>query len=165
VYEAIAAAWGHRRRCELYHAALLVSLDGERYAIELAPAFGGSTVDRGVVRTGAVGSRLLGWSSLFRYELRCCRNGTIPDLGYAVGGPETLTTDPLTTRRLLEGVAMVPTVVWGRDELKAGETWNSNSVVAWLITRAGIRGDTLQPPLGGRAPGWGSGVAVATRAQ
>ena len=163
LYEAIAAAWEHRRRCEIYHAALLVSLDGERYAIELAPAFGGNPVDRGVVSTGAVGSRLLGWSSLFRYELRCCRSGTIPDLGYAVAGPQTLTTDPLTTRRLLEGVALVPTVVWGRDELKAGEMWNCNSVVAWLITHAGIRGDALQPPPGGRAPGWGSGVEVAMR--
>jgi hypothetical protein len=164
LFEAIAAAWEHRPRCQLYHAALVVSLDGDRYAVELAPAFGGSRVDHGVVGTGAVGSHLLGWSSLFRYELRCWRGGTIPDLSFAVGGPQTLTTDPATTRRLLDGVGAVPTPVWGRDELKAGEMWNCNSVIAWLIANAGIRTKALQPPPGGRAPGWGSGVEVATRA-
>jgi hypothetical protein len=164
VFEAIAAAWERRPRRDLYHAALLVSLDGDRYAVELAPALSGSRADRGVVRTGAVGSRLLGRSALFRYELRCWRGGTIPDLAFAVGGPQTLTTDPLAARRLLDGVDEVPTPVWGRDELEAGEMWNSNSVVAWLIAHAGIRTEAVGPPPGGRAPGWRSGVAVATRA-
>ena len=164
VFEAIAAACEQRPRCDLYHAALVVSLAGERYAVELAPAVGGNRADRGVVSTGAVGSRRLGRSALFRYELRCWRGGTIPDLGFAVGGPLTLTTDPLAARRLLDGVGMVPSAVWGRDELKAGEMWNSNSVIAWLITRAGICADALQPPAGGRAPGWAAGVTVATRA-
>jgi ribose transport system substrate-binding protein len=50
------------------------------------------------------------------------------------------------------------------DELEAGEMWNCNSVIAWLITRAGIRTAALRPPPGGRAPGWGSGVEVAMRA-
>jgi hypothetical protein len=164
LFEAIAAAREHRPRRDLYHAALLVSIERERYVVELAPAFGGSGVDRGVVRTGAVGTRLLGWSPLFRYELRCWRDGTIPDLGFAVGGPRTLTTDPATADRLLDNVARVPTAVWGRDELEAGEMWNSNSVIAWLIAQAGIRAESVQPPTGGRAPGWGSGVAVARRA-
>jgi hypothetical protein len=163
VFEAIAAACQRRPRCDLYHAALVVSLDGQRYALELAPAFGGSRASRGVVKTGAVGSRLLGWSSLFRYELRCWRGGTIPYLGFAVGGPQTLTSDPLTASRLLDGVARVPTAVWGRDELHAGEMWNSNSVVAWLIATAGIGTDALHPPRGGRAPGWGAGITVASR--
>jgi hypothetical protein len=163
LFEALAAAWQRRPRRDLYHAALVVSLDGERYAVELAPAFGRRGVDRGVVRTGAVGSRFLGWSTLFRYELRCWRDGTIPDLGYAVGGPQTLSTDPLEARRLLDSVGLVPTVVWGRDELKAGEMWNSNSVVAWLITHACICTDALRPPVGGRAPGWAAGVTVARR--
>jgi hypothetical protein len=164
VFEAVAAAWQRRPRCDLYHAALIVSLDGERYAVELAPAFGGSRADRGAVRTGAVGSRLLGWSSLFRYELRCWRSGTIPDLGFAVGGPQRLTTEPREARRVLDGVSMVPAVVWGRDELKAGEMRNSNSVIAWLITHAGICTEALRPPAGGRAPGWAAGVTVAARA-
>ena len=164
LFEAIAAACQRRRRCDLYHAALIASLDGERYAVELAPAFGGRRANRGVVGTGAVGSRWLAWSSLFRYELRCWRGGTIPDLELAVGGPRTLTTDPLAVRRLLDGVGMVPSAVWGRDELETGEMWNSNSAIAWLITHAGIRADAIQPPPGGRAPGWASGVTVARRA-
>jgi hypothetical protein len=164
LFEAITAARQRRPRRALYHAALLVSLDGECYAVELAPAFSRSREDHGVMHTGAVGSRLLGWSSLFRYELRCWRSGTIPDLSFAVDGPETLSDDPLAARRLLDEVANVPAVVWGRDELKAGEMWNSNSVIAWLITRAGICADTLQPPMGGRAPGWAAGVTVARRA-
>jgi hypothetical protein len=164
LFEAIVAACERRPRRDLYHAALVVSLDGERYVVELAPAFGGRRATRGVVHTGAVGSRHLGWSSLFRYELRCWRGGTIPDLGFAVGGPQTLTTDPYDTRRLLDSVGLVPTAVWGRDELKAGEMWNSNSVIAWLIAHAGICADALQPPAGGRAPGWAAGITVATRA-
>ena len=36
-------------------------------------------------------------------------------------------------RRILDLVAEVPTPVWGRDELRTGEMWNSNSVIAWLI--------------------------------
>jgi hypothetical protein len=41
--------------------------------------------------------------------------------------------------------------------------WNSNSVIAWLIARAGIPADAVAPPPGGRAPGWRSGLAVAAR--
>jgi hypothetical protein len=55
----------------------------------------------------------------------------------------------------------VPRPVWGRDELKAGEMWNSNSVIAWLIASAGLTTETLRPPPHGRAPGWLSGLAVA----
>jgi hypothetical protein len=42
--------------------------------------------------------------------------------------------------------------------------WNSNSVVAWLLTRAGIDADAIRPPTGGRAPGWRAGI-VAARAR
>jgi hypothetical protein len=34
VFEAIEAARRHRRRCDLYHAALVVELNGDRYTIE-----------------------------------------------------------------------------------------------------------------------------------
>ena len=65
----------------------------------------------------------------------------------------------------------LPTAVWGRDELKTGYMWNSNSVVSWLITRSGIaRPDDgglkgIQPPVKGRAPGWAAGIIVAARAE
>lgn len=163
VFEAIDAARHHRPRCDLYHAALIVTLDGEQYTIELAPAWDANAASRGVVCTGAVGSRYLGWSRLFRYELRCWRGGSIPDLHYAVGGAQRLSSDPAAARRLLDVVAAVPTAVWGRDELKAGEMWNCNSVIAWLIATADIATEDIQPPAGGRAPGWNPGLLVASR--
>jgi len=164
VFEAIAAARQHRGRCDLYHAALVVELDGDRYTIEVAPSPDGDEASRGVAGTGAVGSRYLGWWRLFRYEVRCWRGGSIPDLGEAVGAPRRVTSDPRVARRLLDLVATVPTPVWGRDELKAGEMWNSNSVIAWLIATAGLPTDLLRPPPRGRTPGWFAGLEVARRA-
>ena len=55
--------------------------------------------------------------------------------------------------------------MWGRDELGAGEMWNSNSVIAWVIARSGIEAQSIQPPRGGRAPGWRAGVVVASRTE
>jgi hypothetical protein len=163
VFEAIEAARQHRQRCDLYHSALIVELDGDRYTIEIAPSPNADEASRGVAATGAVGSRFLGWWRLFRYEVRCWRGGSIPDLGEAVGAPRRLTTDPRVARRLLDLVRTVPTPVWGRDELDAGEMWNSNSVIAWLIDSVGLPTDRLAPPPRGRAPGWFSGLEVARR--
>jgi hypothetical protein len=53
--------------------------------------------------------------------------------------------------------------VWGRDELDAGEMWNSNSVVSWLLARSGFDVNSIRPPAGGRAPGWQAGLIVARR--
>jgi hypothetical protein len=163
VFEAIHAARQHRRRRDLYHAALVVELDGDRYTIEVAPSPDADEASRGVVGTGAVGSRCVGWMRLFRYEVRCWRGGSIPDLGEAVGGPCRLTSDARVARRLLDLVAAVPRPVWGRDELKAGEMWNSNSMSAWLIATTGLSTDLLRPPRRGRAPGWLAGLEVARR--
>jgi hypothetical protein len=41
--------------------------------------------------------------------------------------------------------------------------WNSNSVIAWLIARTGLDAEAIQPPTGGRAPGWNAGLVVARR--
>jgi hypothetical protein len=163
VFEAIAAARQHRRRCDLYHAALVVECDGEDFTIEVAPSPDADEASRGVVATGAVGSRYVGWVRVFRYEVRCWRGGSISDLGEAVGGARRLTGDRLVARRLLDLVTTDPTPVWGRDELKAGEMWNSNSVAAWLIATAGLPTDHLRPPSRGRAPGWDAGLEVARR--
>jgi hypothetical protein len=70
LFEAITAARRHRQRCDLYHAALVVEVDGERYTIEIAPSPNADEGSRGVVGTGAVGSRHIGWLRLFRYEVR-----------------------------------------------------------------------------------------------
>ena len=157
VYEALR---GSRRA--LYHAALVVESEGERYAIELAPSPDAHEHARGVVATGAVGSPWLARLRLFRYEVRCWPSGEIPDLRYAVGGPLRLDADP---RRVLDLVATVPTPTWGRDELHTGEMWNSNSVIAWVLQAAGVTAGRLNPPNGGRAPGWRAGLAFAGNPQ
>jgi hypothetical protein len=53
--------------------------------------------------------------------------------------------------------------VWGRDELGTGEMWNSNSVIAWVITSSGMETESIRLPAGGRAPGWRAGLEVARR--
>jgi hypothetical protein len=163
VFEAIEAARRHRQRCDLYHAALVVELDGDRYTIEVAPSPDADGASRGVVAAGAVGSRHLGRLRLFRYEVRCWRGGSIPDLGDAVGGPRRLSSAPRVAHRIVDLVATVPRPVWGRDEMQAGEMWNSNSVIAWLIATAGLSTELLRPPLHGRAPGWYAGLEAARR--
>jgi hypothetical protein len=109
VFEAVEALRDHRERCEHFHAALVVAVDGDRDTIEIAPSPDAHEADRGVVAMGAVGSRHLGRLRLFRYEVRCWRGGCIPDLGAAVGGPRRLTDDPLVARRIIDAVATVPT--------------------------------------------------------
>jgi hypothetical protein len=162
VYEALTAARSRREQCDLYHAALVLTIDGERHTIEVTPSPDADDQSRGVVATGAVGSRWAGWLRLFRYEVRCWPGGTIPDLRYAVETGQ-LTDDPRVARRLLALVPTVPTPVWGRDELRTGDMWNSNSVVAWLIATAGLPTDGLRPPPHGRAPGWDAGLELARR--
>jgi hypothetical protein len=165
VYEWLAARLGHREPRDLYHSALEVRLGHERYVIEMAPVWNERTPERGVVLEGAVGSRLLGCLRAFRYEIRCWPGGRIPDVAEAVDSPRRLTTDAAAARRVLDLVARVPTAVWGRDELGAGEMWNSNSVIAWLLAMAGVDTELTQPPAGGRAPGRDAGLVVADRAQ
>ena len=163
VYEAIKAAQQRRPRFDLYHAALIVNWNADRYTIELAPSPNADETSRGVVGVGPVGSRRLGRWRLFRYELRCCRGGSIPDLDYAVGEVQCLSNDPVVARRLLDLTPTVPTLVWGRDQLKTGDMWNSNSVIAWLIASCALPAGELSPPPRGRAPGWGAGIEIARR--
>jgi hypothetical protein len=163
VYEAL-VAWHRRRpRRDLYHAALVLRLDGVEHAIEVAPSPDADEAGRGVVATGPVGSRLAGRWRIFRYEVRCWRGGAIPDIAEAVGGADRLSRDPETVRRLLELVPDVPREVWGRDAMGVGDMWNSNSVVAWLLAGAGIAVHRVHPPPGGRAPGWDAGLEAARR--
>jgi hypothetical protein len=90
-------------------------------------------------------------------------NGVIPDIGEAVDSPVVLTTDVAAARRLLDLVPQVPMLVWGRDEIHAGEMWNSNSIMSWLIARTGLDVASILPPPGGRAPGWNAGLVLAAR--
>lgn len=163
VFEALVAAREHRARADLYHSALEVRLADGRHVIEMTPVWNGGRRDRGVVSEGPVGSPLLGRSRLFRYEVRRWRGGAIPDVAEAVDSPVLVSDDPHRAGRLLELVPAFPTATWGRDELRAGEMWNSNSLIAWLLARSGPGAELLTPPRGGRAPGWGAGQVVAAR--
>ena len=162
VFEAIAARLQHRGRADLYHSALEVSVPEGRFVIEQAPAWGTSG-ERGVVAEGPVGIRAAGRLRLFRYEVRRWREGVIPDAAEAVESPRRLSDDIEQARRLLELVPAMPTPVWGRDELRTGEMWNSNSFISWLLVRTGFDPSAIHPPAGGRAPGWHAGVVVARR--
>ena len=162
IFEWLAARLEHRDRCDLYHSALDVHVPEERFVIEQAPAWGEGG-ERGVVAEGAVGTRVAGRLRLFRYEIRRWRDGVIPDISEAVESPQRLSDDADRARRLLELVPHVPTPVWGRDELQTGEMWNSNSLISWLITRSDLDVESVNRPVGGRAPGWSAGIVVAKR--
>jgi hypothetical protein len=164
VFEAIAARLGHRPTCDLYHSGLVVHVPEGRFVIEQAPVRDLNGAQRGVVAEGAVGARWAGRFRIFRYEVRSWRDGVIPDVAEAVESPQRLSNDARQAQRLLDLVPSVPTPVWGRDELGAGEMWNSNSTISWLIARSGIAAETIPLPNGGRAPGWEAGIAVARRA-
>jgi hypothetical protein len=116
---------------------------------------------RGVVAEGPVGTRLARRARVLRYEIRRWRDGVIADIVHAVDSPRRLSTDLLVARRMLALVPDAPTPVWGRDEIGAGEMWNSNSLVSWLVARSGIDLDSVHPPPRGRAPGWDAGVWYA----
>jgi hypothetical protein len=160
VFEWIAARLDRRDRCDLYHSALEVRVPEGRFAIEMTPIGAGDGAERGVVADGPVGTRAAGRFPLFRYEIRRWRDGVIPDLAEAVDSPQRLTDGLDAARLLLDLVPKVPTPVWGRDELAAGEMWNSNSLISWLIVRSGLDVDSIHIPAGGRAPGWRAGIAI-----
>jgi hypothetical protein len=165
VFEAAAARAARRPACDLYHSALEVRVAAARFVIEQAPVRDARGEQRGVVAEGPVGIRWAGRFRIFRYEIRRWREGRIPDVDEAVDSPRRLTDEEASAQRVLDLVPQVPTPVWGRDDLKTGDMWNSNSVIAWLIARGGIDTESIQPPTAGRAPGWHAGLVVARRQQ
>jgi hypothetical protein len=165
IFQAVAARLERRAPCDLYHAALEVRVPEGRFVIEQAPVPDSHGEKRGVVAEGAVGTRWAARFRLFRYEVRRWGDGSIPDADEAVESPQRLTDDSRAAELMLDLVPSVPTAVWGRDELVAGEMWNSNSLIAWLIARCGLAAESIRPPAGGRAPGWNAGLVVARREQ
>lgn len=163
IYETLVAALHRRARCDLYHSALEVNVDRTRYVIEQAPVLDRRGDQRGVVAEGPVGLRVLGRFRLFRYEIRRWRGGSIPDIRQAVGSPVRLSENAAQARRALDMLPSIPTPVWGRDHMKTGEMWNSNSVVSWVLVQSGVPLASIRPPSGGRAPGWHAGIVIALR--
>jgi hypothetical protein len=159
------SAWRERRpRRDLYHSALEVVVPEGRFVIEQTPIPDRRGRERGVVGEGPVGTRWAGRFRIFRYEIRRWQGGVIPD-AYEAVAVVRVTDDLGLAQRILDLVPAVPTPVWGRDDMGAGEMWNSNSVVSWLPDRAGVDTDKIRPPENGRAPGWVAGLAVARRSR
>jgi hypothetical protein len=162
VYEAIKARWERRRPLDLYHTALEVRLPEGRFIVEtMWPSPDEDTASRGVVVEGPVWNRWIALLRTFRYEVRCWRDGVLPDADEAAGGPQPLSDDRETAQLLLNLVGSVPALIWGRDQMGTGDMWNSNSVISWLIARSGLAIDEVQPPDDGRAPGWEAGIDIA----
>jgi hypothetical protein len=162
IFEGMSALVARRPACDLYHSALLVHLPEGRYVIEVAPRPDWDCERRGVVADGAVGDRRLGRFRRFRYEVRRWPDGHLPAQGFAVSTAR-IDLDLDRARRVIDLLPTVPAPVWGRDELGAGEMWNSNSVVSWVLCRAGIDLAPFVMPAGGRAPGWDAGIVIAAR--
>jgi hypothetical protein len=163
VFEGVSSFLSRRNPRDLYHSALDVRVDGAAYVIEMTPVWQSKQHDRGVQLEGPVGLRVLGRSRLFRYEVRCWRSGIIPDVAEAVDSPRRMSTDPDMACQVLRLVSECPPVTWGRDELRTGDMWNSNSLVSWLLARSGHEVESIQLPANGRAPGWDAGLVVAAR--
>lgn len=161
-WELLRARREHRSPRPLFHAALEVFDAETRHVIEMTPAWGQPAGSRGVVASGPVGLHWLGASRLFRYEVRCWKDGTIPDRDWAVGPPVGLRLSHVDAGALLRRVAAVPALTWGRDAFGIGDMWNSNSLISWLLHTSGVDAARLAPPPPGSAPGWRSGIAAAT---
>lgn len=162
-FEAVSAYVQRRVRCDLYHSVLELRLPTGRFMIEMTPVPRGSGGARGVVAQGSVGLRAAGRFRPFRYEVRCWRDGIVPDIAHAVGGPVRITDDLRDGQWVYDLLPEVPTATWGRDEFRVGEMWTCNSVTSWVLTRAGIDVEAIAFPPRARAPGWDAGVAVARR--
>jgi hypothetical protein len=166
IYERLKALVGRRSPQALFHAALVAERADGRCVVEMTPVPRvGSPEARGVVGGGPVGSRFLGRARIFRYEIRRWPGGVIPDIGFAIDSPVVISSDADEVGRVLELLPEVPPNVWGRDDARTGDMWNSNSVVSWTLARAGCADRAGQPPRHGRAPGWDAGITIAARIQ
>ena len=163
VYEALKALLEHRSRSDLYHVALEVRYQGNKFVIEMTPVWNSDAANRGIVCEGPVGSRFLGHSRLFRYEIRLWQNGIIPDEAWAVDGAQRMSNNEFQVKQLLNVITSVPPLTWGRDEIRSGEMWNSNSLISWLLASSGIDMTKIVPPIRSRAPGWNAGLFLASQ--
>jgi hypothetical protein len=164
IYETAKALLQRRRSVHLYHTALEVRIPEGRFILEtMWPSPDNNPTARGVAVEGPVFARWMSFTRVFRYEVRCWRDGVLPDSDFAINGPQLLSDDLEIARRPLGLVGAVPSLTWGRDQSAVGDMWNSNSVISWLLTRSGLPVEKLEPPTGGRAPGWNAGIALAVR--
>ena len=163
VFEAIQAARRHRRRCDLYHAAIVVAFGGDRYTIEVAPSPDADEASRGVVGTGAVGSRISAACACFAMRSAAGAMGpfrTSPRRSANRAGSRPTRSRPSAPRpgRVRSETRLGPRRPQGRRDVE----------LQFRRRLAGCHGGPgrpmqLHPPCGGRAPGWGAGLVVARR--
>ena len=159
-WEAFEAARCQRPRATLYHSALkLVREQGDTCTLEVTPVFSGSPEPP--LLTGPVGMGWAGKFRVFRYQLRLVKTESLPDEEFAVASPVRLADRCTVVQQLLELAPSVPRHTWGRRARGTREMWTSDSTVSWLLTRTGIDLSSVQPPAGGRAPGWQAGIDLA----
>jgi hypothetical protein len=164
IYEMGKALMQRRRPLHLCHTALAVRLPEGDFIVEtMWPSPDNDTGSRGVVVEGPVFAPWLAPTRLFRYEVRRWSEGVLPDADQAIDGPQRVSGDLVLARELLDRVASVPSLIWGRDQLGMGDMWNSNSVISWLLAMSGVPMDSVRPPKGARAPGWKAGIEMARR--
>ena len=162
LWEAIEAARARRPRAALFHCALkLTTAYSGAFTLEMTPDFVKSRWP--AVATGPVGVAGADRVALFRYALRCVPGETLPDEEWAIESPVRLSQDCSSVERVLELTREVPRFVWGRRAPHTSEMWTSDAVISWLLVRAGIDLRDVVPPIGGRAPGWLAGIAVAEK--
>jgi len=74
----------------------------------------GRLYDRGVVAEGPVGLSVLAGLRLFRYEVRCWRDGVLGDAACAVRSPLLLSGDHEHSARVLACLPEFPVATWAR---------------------------------------------------
>jgi hypothetical protein len=163
IFEAVAARLERRPPCDLYHTALEVRVPDGRYVIEQTPIPYRSDGERGLVAEGAVGSRWAGRFRLFRYEVRCWRGGTIPDVSEAVKSPQRPTQDPEVAQRVLDPGCPGSQAGLGSRRARCGRDVELQLDDRLADLRSGLSAGSINPPAGGRAPGWRAGLIVARR--
>jgi len=161
VFEAYAARRRHRPERDLYLSVLEVTLGPDHFVIETTPVRDDQEADQGGVSEGPVGAGRLGRSPLLRYEVRRSFDGASSEDAGAANRPSCVGRDGANARHLLGLVPQIPDLTWGRDQLGAGDAWNSNLMVAWLLGRSGHHVRDVVPPPHCRAPGWAAGLALA----
>ena len=162
IFEAVVAGLERRSRRDLYHSALIVGVPEGRFAIERRPC-GAATAERGVVSGGAVGSCWAGPLPDLPLRAAPLAKRVIPDVAEAVESPQRLTTDARSRSASSTSCRRCRHPCGAVTNCGAGEMWNSNSVISWLIARCGLEVEPISPPVGGRAPGWRAGIVVARR--
>lgn len=116
---------------------------------------------RGVVTERLVDTRRLGRFRLFRYEFRCWCDGVLPNQcsGGRIADDARRRAGHRPHPARPRAVGCPPDL--GRDELGIVDMWNSNSLVAWLLTTSGLDATAVTAANDGGTLSWASGLVAA----